>query len=101
MPNRRRRCPPVCRTPPDSQEPDARDDHGRGAAAGGVPIADLIAIATAADSTGFGVLAAVGPLLNGSGDLERGPDGTCAKLSSARTFSAVGAFLHERAAPER
>ncbi|GMV42172.1 MAG: hypothetical protein AMXMBFR64_38880 [Myxococcales bacterium] len=62
---------------------------------GGVPIADLMAIATVADSADFGVLAAVEMLLNGAGDLVRGADGECAELSAALTFSAVGAFLQE------
>lgn len=62
---------------------------------GGVPVADLIAIATVANSADFGILAAVEPLLVGATDMDQGPDGTCAQLSAALTFSAVGAFLQE------
>ena len=73
------------------------DDGGlkAGLIGGGVPIVDIMAIATKAAMNGGGILEAIKPVLNGMGDLAINDKGECTQLSAVLGFGAVSAFLFD------
>ena len=62
---------------------------------GGVPISDIMTIAYTAAMNAGGILEAIEPVVKGMGDLHKGPDGKCHRISAVLGFSAVSAFLFE------
>ena len=64
---------------------------------GEVDIADINTLATKANGNDQHILPAVQAVLGGKGDLARGDDGKCARISGTFTFNAVSAFFYEGA----
>lgn len=60
---------------------------------GGIPLTDIMTIAYTAAMNAGGILEAIEPVINGMGDLHRGDDGTCRRISAVLEFTAVSAFL--------